>query len=123
MIDPSQLPRSAPGRPRLTDKQEGLLQAIESITTANFNKSSADLRRRSSVIRSRISPDHLVEELKKRGFEIERTATYLRLIPKKKFKRGQATHVQTVPVKLVRAENNKMEKHEDAQFCFSLVED
>ena len=31
--------------------------------------------------------------------------------------------MQTVPVKLVRAENNKMEKHEDAQFCFSLVED
>ena len=123
MIDPSLLPRSAPGRPRLMEKQEGLLQAIEAITTANFNKSSADPRRRSSVIRSRISLDHLVEELKKRKFQIERTATYLRLIPRRKNSKQGKLHVETVPVKLVRAENNKMEKHEDAQFCFSLVDD
>ena len=81
-IDKWLFPRSYPGRPRLTEIQEGLPQAIEQITTANFDKSCSDLRRRSSVIRTRISLDFLVSELKKRNFQIERSTTYLRLIPK-----------------------------------------
>ena len=122
-FDNSLFPRSNPGRPRLTETQEGLLQAIEQITTANFDKSCSDLPRRSSVIRTRISLDYLVSELKKRNFQIERSTTYLRLIPKRCNTKEGKRHVETVPVKLVRAENNKIEKHDDARFCFSLVND
>ena len=99
------------------------MHAIEEITTANFDKSCSDLRRRSSIIRTRISLDYLCSQLKKRKFNIKPTTTYLRLIPKRVNTRQGKRHVETVPVKLVRAENNKIEKHDDARFCFSLVHD
>ena len=115
-LDKSLFPRSKPGRPRLTEAQDGQLQAIEEITTANFDKSCSDLRRRSSIIRTRISLNYLCCQLKKRNFNLKRTATYLRLIPKWRNTRQGKRHVETVPVKLVRAENNTKENHNNAYF-------
>ena len=46
-MDKSLLPRSSPGRPRLSEHQLGLLEAIISVATADKNKVIADPQRRS----------------------------------------------------------------------------
>ena len=51
-IDPSLIPKSSPGRPRLTTELSSQLEAIVSIAIANENKVAADPRRRTEVIRS-----------------------------------------------------------------------
>ena len=120
-IDKSLLPRSGPGRPRLSEHQLGLPEAITAAVTADNNKVIADPRRRSEVIRSYMRLDDLVTELQTRGFTIKRTGTCLRLLPKRSSSIQGRLHVETVPFKLIRPQNNFYEKHPDADFCFSLV--
>lgn len=79
--------RSAPGRPRLEEQQTELLITI--VDLAMFG-ASAEERRRSD----------LHEKLKEHGFQISKSGTYLRLLPRNYTTLEGKRHVVTVPVKL-----------------------
>ncbi|KAK3925661.1 Transient receptor potential cation channel subfamily A member 1 [Frankliniella fusca] len=97
----------APGRPRLEEEQPGILKAITDIAIAG---SGADARRRSESIRSVQTLDALHEELEALGYTLSRSATYLRLLPRRR-------HVSTVPVKLSRPQADLHRGHQDGKFC------
>ena len=75
------------------------------------------------MLRTVTTLDDLVSELKRQGQQISRSATYLRLIPR----RGNTTeglrHVQTVPVKLLRPECNLRKSNNDRMYARSIVMD
>jgi hypothetical protein len=93
--------RHEPGRPRLEADQDDLLETIK--TVAIFG-GAADDKRRSETIRSCRTLDDLHTELNASGFVFSRSATYLRLIPKRANSTEGKRHVTTVPVKLKRPE-------------------
>ena len=68
--------------------------------------SATDARRRCELLRTCTTLDDLCRELNERGFKISRSATYLRLLPKRGNTQEGMRHVQTVPVKLLRPENS-----------------
>lgn len=110
--------KSKSGRPRLENEQPGLLETI--IDLAVFG-SGADDRRRTELIRSCKTLDDLHGQLKKMGFEISRSATYLRLIPRRANSTEGKRHVKTAPVKLTRAQTSEHKRHEDSDFCIATI--
>ncbi len=82
---------------------------------------SADDRRRSEVLRACKTLDDLTAELLKRNFTLSRSATYLRLLPFRSATTEGKRHVKTVPVKLVRAENNERKQHAASNFAYTTV--
>lgn len=93
------LNKSTPGRPRLETSQPQLLSTILDIVQS-FSASAE--KRRTNELRSVLTLDDLVRELQSRGHKISRSATYIRLLPKR-FNTNQAKHhVETVPVRLLR---------------------
>ena len=64
-----------------------------------------------------------MKDLRERGFIISRSATYLRLLPRRSSSREGKLHIETVPVRICKAQNDHYDKHEDADFCFSLAND
>ena len=80
---------------------------------------AADDRRRSEILRSCKTLDDLKEELVKCGMTLSRSATYLRLQPSRSNTIEGKRHIQTVPVKLKRAENDLRKRHTDANFTFA----
>lgn len=110
--------RDKVGQPRLEENQDGLLQAIADI--AMHGASAAD-RRRSDVLRSCRTLKELTEELKKMGYEISESGTYLRLIPRNATTREGKLHVVTAPVKLCRAQSDLHKDHADHYFCKSSM--
>ena len=94
---------------------------IKAITEIAISGSGADERRRSEVIRSVKTLDDLTSALFKRGFNLSRSAVYLRLLPRNSATREGKRHVNTVPVKLSRAENNKHSKHPDTLFARASI--
>ena len=119
-IDSSLIPKK-PGRPRLTAEQNGLLEAIVAVATADNNKFAADPRRRSEEIRSYMTLDHLVSELQARGFQIKRSAVHLKLLPKRSSSIEGKRHIETVPVRICKPPNDLYDRHQNADFCFSIV--
>ena len=92
--------RGTPGRPRIETDQPKLLSTILDIVQAS---SSADDRRRSEMIRSVRTLSDLQSKLKNDfGFNLSRSATYLRLMPRRGDNLEAKRHVKTVPVKLLR---------------------
>ncbi|CAH1998844.1 unnamed protein product, partial [Acanthoscelides obtectus] len=83
------------GHPNLESNQHSLLKTIADI--ALFG-SAADYRRRTESIRSVKTLDELTQELRKIGFDIIRSGTYLRLISRKSNSAEGRRHVSTVPV-------------------------
>ena len=67
--------------------------------------------------------DDLHSELKNLGFSLSRSATYLQLLPWRGNTSKRYRHVQTVPVKLTRPENNLRKKNKDRMFAKSFMED
>ncbi|CAF1269054.1 unnamed protein product, partial [Didymodactylos carnosus] len=109
------------GRPSIEETDPGLLGAIMDI--ANSGVVAADERRRTDVIRSCLSLDALKEQLNERGFQISRTATYYRLLPKSSRTIDGKKHVHTVPVRIRRPENSRHKYHEDTKFTLSTIND
>lgn len=89
------------GRPRIETDQNDLLQAICDIV---LHSRSADNKRKTEAIRSCRTLDKLHEELNSIGYNLSRSATYLRLIPRNSSSIEGKRHVPTVPVKLCRAQ-------------------
>ncbi|CAF4223568.1 unnamed protein product, partial [Rotaria sordida] len=111
--------RIDPFRPKLEFDQPALLQTIIDIM---LSTAAADDRRQTESLRSIKTLDDLSEELENRGFSISRSATYLRLIPRRSNTSEGKRHVSTVPVKLVRAQNTGRCPHEDSHFAAATVE-
>ena len=110
--------RPAAGQPRIETDQPGLLETICDI--ASFG-GSADERRRSQVMRSCRTLSQLRDELVARGFQLSRSATYIRLIPRNVTTLEGKRHVVTVPVRLRRAQNDLHRSHDDQHFCRATI--
>ena len=106
--------RNEAGRPRLEDDQPLLLQAILDIA---FYGSAAHEKRQSDVYRSIKTLDELTKQVNDDGLNIYRGGVYLRLIPKRSSSLEGKRHVTTVPVKLIRAQNDFHAKHVNQKFC------
>lgn len=110
--------RSAPGRPRLEEQQPQLLKTI--VDLAMFG-ASAEERRRSEIVRSCRTLTDLHEKLKEHGFQISKSGTYLRLLPRNYTTLEGKRHVVTVPVKLSRPEADHHKAHVDQHFCVATI--
>ncbi|GBP43606.1 hypothetical protein EVAR_32172_1 [Eumeta japonica] len=106
------------GCPRLEEAQLELLKVLAEI--ASFG-GGADEKRRTEMIRSCRTLDDLVKELEALGFNLSRSATYLRLLPRCSTTIQGKKHVVTVPVKLVRATNDEHKSHPDGKFCTASI--
>lgn len=107
-----------PGRPRLEDDQPDLLKVICSIATLG---SGAHLRRRDETLRVCRTLDDLHNQLLDFGYNLSRSATYLRLLPRFSNSHEGRRHVKTVPVRLVKAQTSEHKSHEDTDFCNSSI--
>lgn len=74
--------REETGRPSLEKDQPGILAAIVQIVQAT---STADERRRTECLRTITTLDDLTEALRKLGFKLSRSATYLRCVLTRNF--------------------------------------
>ena len=70
-------------------------------------------KRQNDMYRSVKTLDQLKEQLKSDGFAIRRSGLYLRLQPRCSSSLEGKRHVKTVPVKLIRAQNDDHAKHVD----------
>ena len=101
------------GRPTY-EKNDELLNVLKEIAIIG---SGADDRRSSEIIRSIRSLDDLTNELHKQGYSLKRSAVYLRLLPRRADSIHGKTHKTTVPVKLVKAQNNSRASNPDRWFA------
>ncbi|CAG4960750.1 unnamed protein product [Parnassius apollo] len=106
-------PRAGPGRPRLEEEQSELLKII--IDLALFG-ASAEKRRRCELVRMVHTLSELTNKLSEMGFNISRSAAYIRLFPRRANTREAKRHVVTVPVKLSRPEADQYKAHQDQYF-------
>ncbi|XP_068989951.1 uncharacterized protein [Neodiprion pinetum] len=110
--------REQPGRPRIEIDQPEIFKSIVEIASHN---ASADVRRRSETIRACKTLDQLREQLSEAGFNLSRTATYLRLLPRSSRSLEGKRHVATVPVKLSRPQADLHKSHVDQNFCMATI--
>ena len=105
------------GRPRHPDNEE----LLKTIVDLSMHGSSADERRRTEIIRSCRTLDDLHDALLERGYQISRSATYLRLIPRRSNTIEGRLHVATAPVKLAKAQADNHKSHPDTGFCTASI--
>ncbi|CAF4301901.1 unnamed protein product [Rotaria sordida] len=65
--------------------------------------------------------NELTERLKERGFVLSYSATYLRLIPRRSNSIEGKRHVRTVPVQLIKDNNDQHKKHDDQYFATNTI--
>lgn len=73
------------------------------------------------MFRSVKTLQELQEKLIEMGFEISRSATYLRLLPRRSNTHEGKRHITTVPVRLCKAQNNHHEQHSDTAFTTASI--
>ena len=61
------------------------------------------------------------KQLKDLGLNISKSATYLRLLPRRNNTNEGNRHVQTVPVKLIRAQTSEHKSHINTQFAVATI--
>lgn len=105
---------AAAGRPSENVLQPGLLEAIVELS---MRGAGAHERRRAETLNSCRTLDDLSRELKALGFNLSRSGTYLRLIPRNWTTTEGKKHITTVNVKLRRAENSEHRQHADTNFA------
>ncbi|KAJ8686037.1 hypothetical protein QAD02_021830 [Eretmocerus hayati] len=106
------------GRPRIEKSQAGILECAEEIA---IHGAGAQDRRRFDEIRPVQSLDQLHEVLLTMGYQISRSALYLRVLPRNSLSREGKRHVKTVPIKFSKAQNNSTKWHQDALFCTASI--
>ena len=102
-----------PRRPRIECDNPGILETILDITIG----SSCGDRRREDIFRTVRTLDQLTSALHNLGYAVKRGAVYLRLIPRCQSSIEGKKHVKTLPVKLVRPQNNLHMRHPDRMFA------
>ena len=100
------------------EDQPELLRVITEI--AKFG-CAADPRRRSETIRTVRTLDDLHEEVKLKGFHLSRSSLHLHLLPRDATTIEGKRHIDTVPVKLCRAQADKRKEHPDQLFCLATI--
>lgn len=90
------------------------------IELATFG-ASAEERRRCEALHSCRTLTDLHDRLIELGYQISRSATYIRLLPKRYTILERKRHVITVPVKLSRPEADHHYAHLDQQFCNATI--
>jgi len=105
---------AAAGRPSENTLQPGLLEAIIELS---LRGAGAHERRRAETLNSCRTLDDLTRELKTMGFNLSRSGTYLRLMPRNWTTTEGQKHITTVNVKLRRAENSEHRQHDDTSFA------
>lgn len=110
--------RDKPGRPALTDDQPDLLRTIVNIATYGCG---ADERRQTETIRSIKTLDELTVAVQGFGFTISRSSVYLHLIPRRADTREGKRHINTVPVKLSKAQTDCHKEHIDTMFARATI--
>lgn len=112
--------RESTGRPRIDADQPLLLSTIVDLVQAS---GATDDRRQTEILRTVKTLDDLVDGLGQQGIKISRSATYLRLLPRRGNTLEGKRHVQTVPIKLLRPENSLRKRNIDRMFAKSMVDD
>ena len=106
------------GRPRIEENQEGLLEAIVELATHGC---AADERRSTDKLRTIKTLDEMTSELRHMGYDISRSALYTRFIPRNSNTLEGKRHIKTVPVKLIKAQNDQHRRHTDTEFCTATI--
>ena len=106
------------GRPRLEENHEGLMEAILELATHGC---AADERRSTDKLRTIKSIDEFNAELRKMGWNISRSALYTRFLPRNSNTLEGKRHINTVPVKLIKAQNDHHARHPDTEFCTATI--
>jgi hypothetical protein len=106
------------GRPRLEETQPLLLSEIVRIAR---HGSAAHEKRQDEIYRSILTLDDLTEQLTKDGFHVKRSSVYLRLQPKRSSSHQGKRHINTVPVRLIRAQNDFHKSHPDQRLCQATI--
>lgn len=110
--------RNKTGRPTIETDQPFFLKSIIDIALYG---SRAHEKRRSDVYRSIKTLDELTAQLKNEGYQVSRSAVYTRLLPRRSLSQEGRRHITTVPVKLIRAQNDAHSKHIDMWFCSATI--
>ncbi|KAJ6646124.1 hypothetical protein Bhyg_01334, partial [Pseudolycoriella hygida] len=111
--------RETVGRPRIEFDQPLLLTAIIDLA---LQGSAAHERRRDDAIRTVKTLDDLVQKLHEDyGLILSRSATYLRLLPRRSNSIHGKRHVITVPVKLIKTSNDMHRQHKDSKFAMTTI--
>lgn len=95
--------RDSPGRPRIECDQPDILKTILEIATIG---SACGDRRREDIFRTVKTLDDLHKAISDLGFTISRSGLYLKLLPRDCRTTEGKRHVNTVPVRLVRPQND-----------------
>lgn len=95
-----------------------LLNAI--INIAMFG-GAADSRRRTELVRSCKTLQDLHAELQAQGFKISQSGTYIRLLPQNSSTIEGKNHVNSISVKLCRAQAEMRKDHCDGKFCTASI--
>ncbi|CAF1055769.1 unnamed protein product, partial [Didymodactylos carnosus] len=82
---------------------------------------TADPNRRSNLISPCMPLLELSPRLKDRGFNLSRSVTYWRLLPRRYTSAGGKRHVQTVRVRLIKANNDEHNKHINPYFTTNTL--
>ncbi|CAF3717102.1 unnamed protein product [Rotaria sp. Silwood1] len=107
------------GQPSIENRgQKSLLEVIIEIASRG---AAADSCRSSDLISPCMTLDELTERLQARGFVLSRSATYLRLIPRRSNSTEGKRHVRTVPVRLIKSSNDQHKKHDDQYFATNTI--
>jgi hypothetical protein len=110
--------RNQVGNPRVETVQPYFLEAIINIA---MHGSAAQEKRRNEIYRSILTLDDLTAQLIRDGFDVTRSSVYLRLKPKRSHSTEGKRHVKTVPVQLIRAQNDLHKSHPDQGFCKATI--
>lgn len=94
---------------------------LKTIVDIAMYGSASHEKRQSDVYRSIKTLSELTEQLRRDGFKISRSAVYLRLLPRCSSSLEGKRHIVTVPVRLIRAQNDNHAKHIDGQFCTATI--
>ncbi|KAG5672151.1 hypothetical protein PVAND_002304 [Polypedilum vanderplanki] len=110
--------QSKKGRPAIVDEQPELLSTILKIATFG---AAADDKRCCEALRTVKTLSELTDALHREGFNIGKSTVYYHLLPKNQKTIDGKKHIQTVPVRLIKAEKSLHQQHQDAKFCSSTI--
>ena len=102
------------GRPRIECDQPNILSDILQIATIG---AACGDKRREDMYRTAKTLDDLHGHITSLGYRVSRSGLYLRLEPRNQNTSQGKKHVQTLPVKLVRPQNNLRKGHSDRMFA------
>ena len=105
--------RQGVGRPRIECDQPDIMRTILEIATIG---AACGDRRREDLFRTVKTLDDLHKAVSDLGFTVSRSGLYLKLLPRDKTSNEGKRHVSTLPVKLVRPQNDLRKKHPDRMF-------